>query len=237
MKRLLISAAVLFAFALTASANAQQGTCPGGHCGGYGWGEWDDFDMAIHAEIDLLDTPAFEMDGTQTGFAPSSSVKHQYFKYDGAVWGHANGGRDDSLYTHENGYAAHENSRVKGEVSMTYRLPDDMFGEPGHKYRNKSDAFKAFAEHGSLSIRFRQMYVEMNNGNKDGLPSVTFDKEETMINRDAGTFSGSMRGRVGERGTMSGSFYGPNGETLGGTWTHQYRGGPSIEAVFTADKR
>ena len=230
MKRLgifAIAAALVLAFSIRAEAT--------GGFGGWGWGEWDDYDMFDHAEVDLLDTPAFEIGGTLTGFAPSSSVKHQYFKYRGSVWGHANGGRDDSTGTHTGNRRPFENARVKGKVSMTYRLPDDMYGEPGHRYRNKSDAFRDFAENGSLSVRFSRMYVEMNNGNMDGLATVWFDKEETTINLDDGTFSGSVDG-----GSMSGAFYGPNGETLGGTWSHDYptNAGPRIdEAVFTADKR
>ena len=232
--RILAIAAALMVFAATTPVTAQylvaQEAIAAAMAGASG-----PINMAIHAEPDLLEARLRSRScGTPTGFAPSSSVKHQYFKYDGAVWGHANGGR----YVSDQGYRSHEDSRVKGVVSMTYRLPDNMFGEPRHRYMYKSDEFRHFAEHGSLSIQVpADVFVEMNNGNRDGLPSVTFDKEETTINRDAGTFSGSMQEGRYQHGTVSGAFHGPNGETLAGTWTHQYRAGPRIEAVFTADKR
>lgn len=167
----------------------------------------------------------WQVHGTPTGLVdalPMTSSENRVYRYAGHVWGRVYPGRYG---------LADETNRVTGQLQATYG-PRDHYG-PG-----ADDA---------LTLILSHMYREWPNGTRSFLPGMIYHGEVGTNRSDPGydprldtaTFTllptlpptqfGTTPGR--EYGVALGSFYGPNGEAVAGTFWY-LRDGHRIEGVF-----
>ena len=155
--------------------------------------------------------------GTPTGLVdnlPRNAELPSVFRYTGHVWGREYGGRS-------------ETNQVVGQMRASY-------GSRDHYGPGADDVLNVFLSH---------MWRELPDGSRDFLPGMSFSGD-VGTNRtdpdydpllDTATFTlpayqyETTPGK--ERGTATGSFYGPNGEAVAGSFWY-WRDGHRIQGVF-----
>ena len=173
----------------------------------------------------------WQVHGTPTGLVdhlPQISIQNQMienstYTYTGHVWGRVYGG----IF----GMGEDYSNRVTGEARVTYG-PRDHYG-PG------ADDI--------VTLVLWQMWGELPNGELDFLPGMFFHGDVGTNRTDPGydplldtatfTLPASQYDTTPgtEAGTATGSFYGPNGEAVAGTFWYR-RGGHRIEGAFGAER-
>ncbi len=177
------------------------------------WGMWASFNwdhFSVGGPISSDDGTAWTVQGIPTGSVDNiprnANPRTNSVEYTGQVWGRVYDGftRTPSGQHFDNG------ERVRGEMTATYR---------------------PLSANRSMAITFTLMKKEYPSGGSAPLPLIKF------IGRisDTATFSLSAEGledRYGrETGTVTGSFYGPNGESVAGTFWYR-RNGHRIEGAL-----
>ena len=156
--------------------------------------------------------------GTPTGLVdnlPRNSELPSVFRYTGHVWGRVYGG------------GQYETNRVVGQMNASY-------GSRDHYGPGADDV---------LNVFLSDMWRELPDGGRDHLPGMWFSGD-VGTNRsdpdydplqDTATFTlapDQFETSPGEeKGTATGSFYGPNGEAVAATFWYR-RGGYRIQGVF-----
>lgn len=159
--------------------------------------------------------------GTPTGLVdnlPRNAEPPSVFRYTGHVWGRVYGGRSGGQ---------DETNRVVGEMKASY-------GSRDHYGPGADDV---------LNVFLSDMWRELPDGGRDYLPGMWFSGD-VGTNRtdpdydplqDTATFTlvpDQFETSPGEeRGTATGSFYGPNGEAVAATFWYR-RDGYRIQGVF-----
>lgn len=196
------------------------------------WGFWASFDHDYFRVEETMMTDSgshWTVHGTPTGLVdnlPQTRPQQRTFNYTGYVWGRVYEGRTGRIYTDED-----DGDRVQGELWAVYG-PRDHYG-PG-----ADDV---------LTIHLNKMYKELPGGYRTNLPAMLFHGD-VGTNRndpdydpslDIATFTlpadqfDTTPGR--EEGEVTGSFYGPNGEAMAGTFWYR-RGGHRIEGAFGGEQ-
>ena len=199
----------------------------------YTWGAWASFNQGYFRVEETMWSATgsdWRVHGTPTGLVDNMPQRRQgqrSYNYLGHVWGRVYEGRTGrGTITDED-----DGDRVNGQIWAVY-LPRDYYG-PG-----ADDA---------LTILFRNMYKELRDGGRSFLPGMIF-QGDVGTNRndpdydpalDTATFSlpaDQFETTPGlEDGEVTGSFYGPNGEALAGTFWYR-RSGHRIEGAFGAER-
>ena len=195
----------------------------------FSWGSWESFNQGEFRVEETMwsDTSShWRVHGTPSGSVDnlpqgSDGVR---FVYTGSVWGRVYEGMTGSETLSD--VDLDDGDRVRGEMRAVYATRDRYVYNDDH-----------------LSISLWNMYKQLPNGNKTGLPWIGF-KGDVGTDRyapgydpalDIATFTLPVQqysftsGR--EQGEAVGSFYGPNGEALAGTFWYR-RGGHRIEGAF-----
>ena len=192
------------------------------------WGSWASFDQGDFRveETMLTDTGSvWIVHGTPTGLVDNMPQIQEpgTFSYSGHVWGR--------VYKGRTGGDDNDGDRVLGTLSATYG-PRDHYG-PG------ADDI--------LLLHLHFMYKELPDGRRRVLPAMVFygdvgtnwndpDYDSAL---DTATFTlpadqyETTPGR--EEGEATGSFYGPSGEALAGTFWYK-RLGHRIEGAFGGER-
>ena len=196
------------------------------------WGPWASFDQGYFRveETMLTDSNSvWTVYGTPTGLVDNLPQIQEpgTFSYSGHVWGRVFEGRTGKGARIDED----DGDRVLGTLTATYG-PRDHYG-PG------ADDI--------LNLHLHFMYKELPGGGRRFLPAMVF-YGDVGTNRndpdydsalDTATFTlpavqyETTPGR--ERGEATGSFYGPNGEVLAGTFWYK-RLGHRIEGAFGGER-
>ena len=195
----------------------------------FSWGSWESFNQGEFRVEETMwsDTSShWRVHGTPSGSVDNlpQGSDGVSFEYTGSVWGRVYEGMTGSE-TLSNA-DLDDGDRVRGEMRAVYATRD--------RYVYNDDY---------LSISLWNMYKQLPNGDKTSVPGIRF-KGDVGTDRyapgydpalDIATFTLPVHqysftsGR--EQGEAVGSFYGPNGEALAGTFWYR-RGGHRIEGAF-----
>ena len=182
------------------------------------WASFSQDHFRVEETMLTDDSSTWSVHGTPTGLVdnlPRNTELPSVFRYSGHVWGRVSGGKS-SLQD--------ETNRVVGQMRASY-------GSRDHYGPGADDVLNIFLSH---------MWGELPDGHRYFLPGMIF-RGDVGTNRtdpdydplqDTATFTLSPEQYKGnEKGKAAGSFYGPNGEAVAGTFWYS-RDGYRIEGAF-----
>lgn len=193
------------------------------------YGRWENFNQGYYQVEETTwseSSSDWMVHGTPTGSVDNlpQGSDGVSFEYRGPVWGRIYGGVTDHISGPDADY--NDGDRVYGRVWAVYETRDRYVYNDDYLSVFFSDMFKELPGGGIVGTRWMTFKGDVGtdkyaDGYDPALDVATFTLQAQQFETTPGR----------ERGEAVGSFYGPNGEALAGTFWYQ-RGSNRIEGTF-----